>query len=113
MGSSLGFLLSLFFVVAIVAYSGDLCAIQTIYANLDSAAVSAGHQISLAGCITDEIEDYVYEAAKAYIVQVGEQTPKIGGSFAFEVYRDYNPLIIRDAALHLKVYRSVVIGYIE
>jgi len=113
MGSSLGFLLSLFFVVAIVAYSGDLCALQIIYANLDSVSISAGHQISLAGSITEEIKDYVFATAKAYIVQTDDSAPKIGDSLSFEVYREYQPLIIKDTSMHISVYRSVIIGYIE
>lgn len=113
MGSSLGFLLSLFFSIQVMAYVGDLTTIQQIYSVLDTAAVTAGHLISLEGGISKETRNYVRESAKADIIPVGKDYVEVGGIFEFVVVRKYEPIIISRDTMVLEVARSVMIGYID
>jgi hypothetical protein len=113
MGSSLGFLLSLFFSIQVMAYVGDLTTIQQIYSVLDTMAVTAGHLISLEGGISKDIQNYVEEKANAYILPLGKDYVEVGGVYEFLIYRKYEPIIISRDVMVLEVTRSVMIGYID
>lgn len=113
MGSSLGFLLSLFFSIQVMAYVGDLTTIQQIYSVLDTMAVTAGHLISLEGGISKDIQSYVEEKANAYILPLGKDYVEVGGVLEFLIYRKYEPIIISRDVMVLEVTRSVMIGYID
>ena len=113
MGSSLGFLLSLFFAVQVMAYVGDLTVIQQIYSALDNAAVTAGHIISLEGKISERTRRLVEETAKAYIAPVDNDYQAVGEIFEYFLVRKYEPIIMSREAMVLEVRRSVMIGYIE
>ncbi|MCH3909925.1 MAG: hypothetical protein LKF75_02990 [Bacilli bacterium] len=113
MAYKLGFLLSLFFVVQVMAYAGDLTLIQGINSLLDATSLTAARQISHNSGITDEIINLVKTEAKADIVAVSDTTPKVGDVFIFKIYREYKPLIISDSPMVISVTRSTVIGYID
>ena len=72
MGSKLGFILSLLFLVQLFAMVGDLMSIQFIYTNLDAVSVTAGYLISTKGQITNEVIELVKNEANATIEQIGE-----------------------------------------
>ena len=113
MGSSLGFLLSLFFAVQAMAYVGDLTVIQQIYSALDSVAVTAGHIISLEGGISEHTRRFVMDNAKAYIYPIDKDYRAVGEIFEYIVTRKYEPIIMSRDTMILEVRRSVMIGYIE
>lgn len=113
MASKLGFLLSLFFVVQIIAYSGDLCSIQMLHSLLDATSITAGRLISTRGGLTPEIVDFVEKQSSAYIVQLSEKRPSVGDIMIYKIYRDYRPLVISDSIMEISVVRSTVIGYID
>ena len=113
MGSSLGFLLSLFFAVQVMAYVGDLTVIQQIYSAINSAAITAGHIISLDGFISDQTRRFVWDNAKADIVPVDKDYVTVGEIFEYVVTRKYEPIIMSRETMVLEVRRSVMIGYIE
>ena len=77
MGSKIGFILSLLFVVQLFVLAGDIMAIQMIYTNLDAVSVSAGYIISQKGTITEEVINLVQEEAGASIEQVGDAVPPL------------------------------------
>ena len=72
MGSKLGFILSLLFLVQLFAMVGDLMSIQFIYTNLDAVSVTAGYLISTKGQITNEVIELVKNEANATIEQIGD-----------------------------------------
>jgi len=113
MGSSLGFLLSLFFSVQVMAYVGDLTVIQQIYGALNSAAITAGHIISLEGGISKYTREFVEKSAKAFIAPVDEEYQTVGKIYEYVVTRKYEPIILSRETMVLEVRRSVMIGYIE
>ena len=87
--------------------------IQQIYSVLDTAAVTAGHLISLEGGISKQTRNYVRECAKADILAIGKDYVEVGGIVEFVVVRKYEPIIISRDTMVLEVSRSVMIGYIE
>lgn len=111
MGYKLGFLLSLFFVIQIMAYAGDLCAVQSISSLLDATALTAAQKISLERGLKDDVVAFVREQANATIVKVSSNPEGEGEVFVFKIYRNYQPLIISDSAMVVSVTRSTVLGY--
>lgn len=111
MGSSLGFLISLFFLVQAMAFAGDLCSLQMAYSNLNAVATTAAHQISIKGYADDEIRKTLYEQGKAYLV-IPDETYAIGDTVLFEVWREYRPLYLSKEPMKLTVKRSIIVGYI-
>ena len=111
MVSKLGFLLSLFFVIEVVAYTGDMCAINGIYTKLDAISVTAAYQISLQQGLTQKIIDFVYRESGATIVAI-DQNVAFGETMRFKIYREYLALIMSKEPLVITVTRSAVIGYL-
>lgn len=111
MGSSVGFLLSLFFLIQAMAFAGDLCSLQMAYSGLNSAATTASHYLSVKGYADETIKELIYTQAKAYLV-VPDETYGVGETMAFEVWREYQPLYISKESMKLTVKRSIIVGYI-
>jgi hypothetical protein len=113
MAYKLGFLLSLFFLVEMMAFAGDLCSLQVLHSLLDACAITAGKKIAIEGSITPEIVIFVESEAKATILQVTKGNPQIGEILEFELSRSYDPLILQGSEMTIKVVRSTVIGYLD
>jgi hypothetical protein len=111
MGSKLGFILSLLFLVQLFAMVGDLMSIQFIYTNLDAVSVTAGYLISTKGQITNEVIELVKNEANATIEQIGDSPALLGSTFEYRISKPYNAMIINQKAIEIAVVRSVVIGY--
>lgn len=111
MGSSLGFLLSLFFLVQAMAFAGDLCSLQMAYSTLNSVATTAANHISVKGFADEEIREVIYEQAQAYLT-IPDETYSVGETVVFEVWRDYKALFISKDPMKLTVKRSIIVGYI-
>ena len=112
MASSIGFLLSLYFAVQVVAYVGDLTNIQVLYASLDSTAITVSQMISVDGDISDRVLSFLKEK-DAYIVTLFGGYPSVGELLSFEIATEYQPLIMSSSKITLTTTRSVVIGYID
>ena len=111
MGSKLGFILSLLFLVQLFAMVGDLMSIQFIYTNLDAVSLTAGYLISTKGQITDDVIELVKNEANATIEQIGDSPALLGSTFEYRISKPYNAMIINQKAIEIAVVRSVVIGY--
>ncbi|MCI1244438.1 MAG: hypothetical protein LKG11_00550 [Bacilli bacterium] len=110
MSSKLGFLLSLLFLVPVLAYMGDLYSLQLIHADLDAVALQAGYQISRSNGLTSAIEDYVKESSGASIKALSSEA-YFGAEYKFVVYKDYAPLIIQSQTMVVSVTREAILGY--
>ena len=96
-----------------MAYVGDLTVIQQIYGAMNSAAITAGHIISLEGGISKRTREFVEKSAKAYIVPIDEEYQTVGKIYEYVLIRKYEPIIMSRETMVLEVRRSVMIGYIE
>ncbi|MCQ2772179.1 MAG: hypothetical protein MJ238_02740 [Bacilli bacterium] len=112
MASKLGFLLTLFFIVEVIAFSGDIYSVQAIHSSLDSAALTIAKRISLAGMITQEIVDLA-ERNKATITPVTPGAVREGDIYVFTLSREYTPLVMSNSSITIGVTRSTVIGYLD
>lgn len=112
MGSSLGFLLSLFFSVQVVAYVGDLVSLQYVYSLMESVATTVGHMISIDGYVSPRAEQYAKEKIYAFIKPLSKDS-KIGEIFEYAIYKEYKPIIISSSIMTLQIERSVMLGYID
>jgi hypothetical protein len=110
MASKLGFLLSLLFLVEVLAYSGDVYAVQLIHSSLDAVALQAGYQISRSNGLTPEIAAFVKESCGAEIKSLTD-VAYFGAEYTFEVYKTYTPMILSNQAMVITVRREAIIGY--
>lgn len=113
MAYKLGFLLSLFFLIQIVCYTGDLSILQEMHSLLDATSITCAKKIAIAGGITNEVSTLAEQQAHASIVQISTGAPRVGAVYVFKLYRSYKPLIISDSPMVVSVTRSTVIGYID
>lgn len=110
MSSKLGFLLSLLFLVQVLAYSGDVYCLQLIHSSLDAVALQAGYQISRSNGLTPAIEKYVYKESGASIKALSSES-YFGAEFRFEVFKTYSPLILKSQPMVVSVKREAILGY--
>lgn len=114
MANKLSFILSLFFLMQIIAYSGDLSILSMLYTTLDSISVNVATQIASEGMITDEIRTYVVNACSgANIEAIGDCIVGFGEVFRFRIYKSYQPLIMSEQPMEVSLTRSTVVGYLN
>lgn len=112
MSSNISFLLSLAFVVSMMAYAGDLCRIQTEYATLDSLSISAGKLITRKWGIDSDVINLL-ESNNAHIISINkeEYVPGEGDSFSFKVWKEFKVFSFEGKMKTISINRSVVLGY--
>lgn len=112
MSSNIAFLLSLAFVVSMMAYAGDLCRMQTMYAELDSLSISAGKLISRKWTIDNDVINLV-ESENAHILSLNDSgyTPGEGDAYKFQIWKSYQAMSFDKGLKKICINRSVVLGY--
>lgn len=113
MASKLGFILSLFFVIQIMAYAGDLASLQAIHALLDAVSITAEKEIAIQGGITPKIISMVAEDCGGKIYAITTTSPQVGEVYEFALERQFKPLVISASLMTVTIKRSAVIGYID
>ena len=113
MGSKLGFLLSLFFVIGLMGLSGDLASIQAIQTSLDAAGITAARRIALVGGIDGEVRALVEEECGGNIVSLEEDPVRIGDIYRFAIEKEYQPFVLSQEPVLVRIERSAVIGYLD
>lgn len=112
MSSSLGFMLSLVYVIVMMAYAGDLCRMQTIYAEIDEVAATAGKMITRRWKIDETVVEFV-ESHDAHILDCNPSGATFSeySNFSFQIWKTYRPLAFDGESKKLAVNRTVVLGY--
>ena len=113
MGSKPGFLLSLFFVIGLMGLSGDLASIQAIQTSLDAAGITAARRIALVGGIDGEVRALVEEECGGSIVSLEEDPVRIGDIYRFAIEKEYQPFVLSQEPVLVRIERSAVIGYLD
>lgn len=114
MANKLSFILSLFFLMQIIAYSGDLSIISMLYTTLDSISVNVSNQIASEGMITESIRLYVVTACDgANIEAIGDSAVGFGEILRFRIFKSYQPLIMSEKTMEISLVRSAVVGYLN
>jgi len=113
MASKLGFILSLFFVIQMMAYAGDLTTLQSLHALLDAVSITAGKEIALQGGITPQIVAMVEKDCGGTIYPITSSSPQVGEVYEFAVARDFQPLVLSSSFMTVTIKRSAVIGYLD
>ena len=111
MASKLGFILTLFFLIQMVAYCGDLSALQALHSLLDAVALTAAKSIAIEGSITAKVSAMVERDCGGRIYPLSEATPQVGEVYPFAIERSYESLILSPTSMMVTVKRSTVIGY--
>ncbi|MGI6713483.1 MAG: hypothetical protein ACOX3K_00205 [Bacilli bacterium] len=111
MGSKVGVLLSLLFVLQVLLFGGDLSNIQIIHSELDALATHVAQRIGYDGMITEETIEYVLSYPNTYFQCLENCAPHYGDTVVFVITRDFQPLIIQKEKMTIAVKRSTVIGY--
>lgn len=112
MGSKLGFILSTFFVVMVLCYSGDFYAMQAAHSYLEGMSTVVANKISLEGGLTSEMSNYLKNKNVEFHSN-SQKMPKVGEVYEFTLSRVYHPMAISDSSITVTVYRSTVIGYLD
>ena len=111
MSYKLGLLLSLVFLMAVFLFSGDMLCISAIRSDLDSIALTLSYRISLDGRVSEETKQWVKDCGANLSLPL--QSPRIGDTYSFQVYKDYQPIIISSEAMRITVKRSTIVGYYQ
>jgi len=111
MASKLGFILTLFFLIQMVAYCGDLSALQAIHSLLDAVSITAGKAIAIEGSITVNVTMMVKKDCGGRIYPLTSSVPQVGAVYEFAIEREYQSLILSPTNMMVTVKRSTVIGY--
>lgn len=110
MGSSLGYLLTLFLLVQGMAFAGDLWALQVATNSLNGAASTAVRYIASVGKVDRILRRRLLDEAKCTI-NLPDKTYKVGDLLSFTLTREHQPIYLSKDPMTLTVKRSVIVGY--
>lgn len=110
MGSSLGFLLTLFLLIQGMAFAGDLCVIQIATSSLQGAATTAVRYISAKGAVDETLRNRLFEEAQA-VIDLPDRVYQVGELLTFSLRRNQKTLFLSEKPLVLTIRRSLVVGY--
>ena len=114
MANKLSFILSLFFLMQIIAYAGDLSIVSTIYTSLDALSVSVSQLIAKEGGISEKVKTYVVSSYEnASIEAIGDSYIPFGEMLSYRLFVSYQPLIMSDKEMEISLVRGAVIGYLD
>ena len=111
MSSKIGLLISLMFFALFFLLSVDVIVIQYHYSDLDSQSVVIGYEISRLETLNEENITPIEEKHHVNIENISNRSPEFGDIVFYTISRDYQPLIVSNETMVIKVKRSVVIGY--
>lgn len=103
--------MSLLFAIQILILGSDIFSVQLVHSELDALALTVGHSISQSGRLSQELYDYVASYTSTELVCLLNCQPRFGDTVTFIVQRQYDPLILSDQTLLIRVKRSTVVGY--
>lgn len=112
MSYSIGLTLSIVYMIAIMLLGGDIYCVTSIRNNLDALALTVSYRVSLDGRLSDDTVSFV-ESEGANIRSITTYTPSIGSTFVFEVYKEYEPMVMKKSAMEIVVRRSAVVGFYD
>lgn len=112
MSYSIGLLLSFFYMMATLLLGGDVYCLTSVRNNLDAIALTVSYRVSIEGRLSQDIVSFV-EDEGAHIINITAYNPPIGGTLVFEVYKEYEPIIIQKSTMRVAVRRSTVVGFYE
>ncbi|MBQ9457990.1 MAG: hypothetical protein IJU64_05795 [Bacilli bacterium] len=112
MSYKLALILSTPFLMMVLLLLGDIADITLVKSGLDSLATVVGYRIAYGGRLDANTEAMIADYG-ATIVLLDEETPRIGDTVAFRLYKEYDPFIVSSSPLQITVTRSTVVGYYD
>ena len=110
MSYKIAFILSLTFVVQILLLGGDIFALQLVSARLDALAQTASFRIAQAGRIDEDTTNWLFEK-HIVITCLANCVPRFGDTLEFLLETAYEPIIIAEETITVRISRATVIGY--
>lgn len=111
MSSKIGVLLSMIFVAIFFLFGVDMVTLQFQYSDLDSKGVTIGYHISKAEKVEDTFISFLEGKYNVRISLDKSQSMRFGDVVEFIVVKEFDPIIISNHTMDLKIKRSTVIGY--
>lgn len=111
MSSKIGLLLSLVFFALFFVLSVDVMCIQYFYSDLDSKSVMIGYELSNLGEIKQEDIDAIEQRYHVIISYVSNFNPSFGDMIEYTLLKEYQPLIVSNDIMELKIERTTICGY--
>lgn len=112
MSYKLGLLLSCLYMMATLLVGGDIYCLIAVRNNLDAIALTVAYRISIDGRVSDETIAFVENEGAKFQAHTAS-VPPIGGTYVFEIYKEYEPIVIQRSTMHVGVRRSTVVGFYE
>lgn len=111
MGSKIGLLLSLIFIALFTAMGIDLLTLQYQLSSLDSISSNVSYFIAKNGVIDDAFIDQIETNYNIRFTCLSNCNPAFGEMITYRLEKDYQPLIISNSPMTLKIVRSTMVGY--
>ena len=112
MAYNVGLLLSAVYMMATLLLGGDVYCLIAVRNNLDAIALTVSYRISMEGRVSDSILQFV-ENEGACFEDLTHYVPPVGGTYVFEIYKEYTPIVISKQAMRVAVRRSTIVGFYE
>lgn len=111
MSSKIGLLLSLVFFALFFVLSIDVMCIQYCFSDLDSKSVMIGHELSMLEEIKNEDIHELEDKYHVVISNVSNTHPLFGDMIEYTLLKEYQPLIVSNEVMEIKVNRTTISGY--
>ena len=111
MGSKIGLILSLIFVSIFFVLGGDLICLQYLYGDLDTKGVTISYLISKTGRVDDSYRLSLEEKYNVTLRYYITETPRIGDVIDFSIETTFNPIVLSNDSMTIKINRSAILGY--
>ena len=111
MSSKIGLIISLIFFTMFFVLSIDMMCIQYQYSDLDAQSVIIGYELAHLESLTDENIASIEEKHHVVMVDISNRNPEFGDVIDYVILREYQPIIVSNSPMEIKVKRSAVIGY--
>ena len=112
MSYKLGLMLSLLYMMSTILLGGDIYALIAVRNHLDDIALTVAFRISKEGYVSPSTKQFI-EDEGAYFRAITNITPRVGDTYVFEIYKEYEPIIIKKSTMEVAVRRTTVVGFYE
>jgi len=111
MGSKIGLLLSMIFITLFFVLGGDIISVQYLYSDLDAKGVTISYLISKTGRTDSSFKNELEKKYNVTLTYESTGTPMFGDVFDFILSTEFEPMIMSNDKLLLKIKRTAIIGY--
>lgn len=111
MSYKLGLILSMFITILFFLLGGDMICLSGAYSSLDSTSITVGYLIAKAATVDESFISSLEVRYNITFLDISPRNPNYGDVVDYVISKEYDPLIMSNDVITLKVMRSTIIGY--